>query len=90
MIQNTNCFKLREFPFTVVKKEVSRQISVPLGPELKSVESDFEAVCSRARVNTVKSHTLEDGSPPMKSVSNVLSETDLRFEVFLSYWIFTF
>ena len=77
IIQNTNCFKLSEFPFTVVKKEVSRQISVPLGQELKSVESDFDAVCSRARVNTVKSHTLEDGSPPMKSVSSVLCEIDL-------------
>ena len=77
IIQNTNCFKLSGFPFTVVKKEVSRQISVPLGHELKSVESDFDAVCSRARVNTVKSHTLEDDSPPMKSVSSVLCEIDL-------------
>ena len=74
IIQNMKCFKLRDFPFTAVKKEILRRDSVPIGQELKSVESDFDAVCSRARVNTVKSHTLEDGSPPIKSVSFVLAD----------------
>ena len=47
-----------------------RQASLPLaiGQELKSVESDFDAACSRARVNTLKTQALEDGSPPVKSV----------------------
>ena len=56
--------------FTAMKKEAMRQVSLPLaiGQELKSVESDFDAACLRARVNTMKTSSLEDGSPPVKSV----------------------
>ena len=61
--------KLYTWMFSALKKEATRQVSLPvtIGQELKTVESDFDAVCSRARVAKT-SHTLEDGSPPVRPV----------------------
>lgn len=55
--------------FSALKKEATRQTSLPFagGRDPTAVESDFDAVCSRARVVS-SGFDLEDGSPPVKPV----------------------